>query len=126
MDKRYMPRRDSALLQWLGNYSTQIGTTGATVGVDPPGITAQQGLCTQVITAVQADETAYAAWRSAVAHSATVKATALQSLAAAIDHIDTAPGCTDAIRAALGIVPPQLQTIAFGEIKVAFTLQALP
>ncbi len=126
MDKRYMPRKDSTLLQWLGNFSTQIGVSGATVGLDPTGIKAQQDLCSAVITAIQADEAAHSTWRAAVAHTATVKDQSLTQLAAAIDHIDTSPGCTDAIRASLGIVPPQVQTIAYGEIKVSFSLEQLP
>jgi hypothetical protein len=121
-----MPRKDSSLLQWLGNFSAQIGVYGPTVGLDAAGIKAQQDLCATVISSVQADETAHSAWRAAVAHSATVKADSLKALAAVIAHIETAPGCTDAIRASLGIVPPQAQTIAYGEIKVSFHLQLLP
>jgi hypothetical protein len=126
MNTRYFPRNDGDRLVWLGNFNNQLATYGAAVGLDPAGIKTLQGLCSSVTEAVQADEKAYAAYRAAVAHSATVKDGAFKTLADAIAHMDTAPGCTDQIRAALGIVPTQAQTIALGELKVSFSLQALP
>lgn len=123
---RYFPRADGDLLVWLDNFSKQIPTHGPTVGLDATGIKALQDQCAAVSTAVADDEKAHAAWRSAVAHSATVKQATLRTLAAAIEHLDTSPGCTDAIRAALRTVPPQAQPIALGTHKVAFTLEALP
>ena len=61
-----------------------------------------------------------------MAHSATVKEVTLRTLAAAIEHLDTSPSCTDAIRTALRTVAPQAQPIALGSHKVAFALEALP
>ena len=103
---RFFPRSDADRLVWLTNFNNQIATYGAAVGLDATASKALQTLCGGVADAVQADETAYAAYRAAVAHSATVKAASFKTLADTIAHIDTAPGCTDQIRAALGIVTP--------------------
>lgn len=125
---RYMPRSDGDLLVWLDNFSKQIATHGATVGLDAAGVKALQDRSTAVATAVAEDEKAYAGWRSAVAHSAEVKDGSLRAMAATIAHLDTHPSCTDAIRAALRITPPatSAQSAALGTYKVPFTVEGLP
>lgn len=125
---RYMPRADADLLVWLDNFSKQLATHGAAVGLDAAGIKGLQEQCTAISTAVGEDERAYAGWRAAVAHSAAVKDGGLQAVAAAVAHLDTHPRCTDAIRAALGITGPQTQAqpAALSEHKVPFTLEGLP
>lgn len=125
---RYMPRSDGDLLIWLDNFSKQIATYGATVGVDAAGVKALQDRCAGITAAVSDDEKAYAAWRSAVAHSAAVKDASLRAMAEVIAHLDTHPRCTDATRAALRITAPQAPSlpVALSEHKVAFTLEALP
>lgn len=123
---RYMPRADGDLLVWFDNFGKQIATHGPTVGLDAAGIKALQAQCATASAAITEDEKAHAAWRSAVAHSATVKEATAKTVAAAIEHLDKNPKCTDAIRAALRIVPPQAQPIALGSHKVTFTLEALP
>lgn len=125
---RYMPRADGDLLVWLDNFSKQLATYGATVGLDAAGIKALQEQCTAIATAVGEDERAYAGWRAAVAHSAAVKDGGLNAVAAAVAHLDTHPRCTDAIRAALRITAPQTtaQPLALGEHKIPFTLEGLP
>lgn len=125
---RYMPRADGDLLVWLDNFSKQLATHGATVGLDAAAIKALQDKCTAITTAVGEAERAYAGWRAAVAHSAEVKDGGLKVVAAAVAHLDTHPGCTGAIRASLGITAPQTaeQSVALGEHKVPFKLEGLP
>lgn len=125
---RYMPRADGDLLVWLDNFSKQLATYGNPVGLDAAAIKALQDKCTAITTAVGETERAYAGWRAAVAHAAAVKDGGLKAVVAAVEHLDTHPGCTNAIRAALGITAPQAaeQSVALGAYKVPFKLEGLP
>lgn len=127
MATRYLPRADSELLIWLDNYGKQLAAVGKSVGVDATEQKAQQALCAEIATAIQADEAAYANYRAAVAHSAEVKARALKTITSRIDHIDTHPACTDEIRAALRMVAPQAgSSLALSEHKVPLSVEGLP
>lgn len=126
INSRFFPRGDAERLVWLSNFKSQLAKHGATVGLDAAAVKSLSDLCEGVATAVNADEAAYTAYRAAVAHSVTVKAAAFAKLGEAIAHLDTAPGCTDGIRTALGIVSSTAATVALSELKVAFTLSVLP
>ncbi len=73
-----------------------------------------------------ADEKAYQACRAAVAHTASVKASVLSSIAAAMEHLSTAPGCTDAIRTVLRLHSPQSPPVAASSYKVPIVAETMP
>ena len=126
MPRAYLPRNDADLTQWLINLRSQLAVHGATVGLDAAAIKKIQEKSLQVISAIEADEKAYLAYREAAAHTAELKSGTLSSIMATIDHVSTAPGCTDAIRTALRIVSPQSQPVAANTYKVPLSTEAMP
>ena len=126
MAPKYLPRNDADLLIWLQNLRDALPSHAATVGMDAAS---QKGVLDQVAlltAALVADEKAYQSYRTAVAHSATVKASALGSIIATMSHVSTAPSCTDAIRTALRLQGPQSQPVAPSTYKVPLSSEVLP
>ena len=126
MSSRFIPRSDAELSTWLSTYRTQLAIHGTQVGVDATALKEQQGLCAELIASIAADEKAYADWRAAVAHSAEVKARVMKQVNARIEQIRVHPGCSDAIRAALGLVNPATPTQSLSALKIPLSLEALP
>ena len=126
MARKYLPRNDADLLIWLQNLRDQVGTYATAVGLDAATKKSVIDQAAQLIGSIEADEKAYVAYRAAVAQTAALKASVLTSLVATLDHVDTAPGCTDAIRTALRLVGPQSQEAAASEYKVPISVEALP
>ncbi|HMU39209.1 MAG TPA: hypothetical protein PKE31_09375 [Pseudomonadota bacterium] len=126
MPPKYFPRADADLLIWLQNLRDQLPGCATAVGMDAATKKSVLDLSTQLTQAIEADEKAYQAYRTAVAHSATMKATTLASLAAALDHVSTAPGCTDAIRVALRLQGSQTHAVSVSSYKVPLAAEAMP
>lgn len=126
MARKYLPRNDADLLIWLQNLRDQVGTYATAVGLDAATKKSVLDQAAQLIGSIEADEKAYVAYRAAVAQTAALKASVLTSLVATLDHVDTAPGCTDAIRTALRLVSTQSQEAAPSAYKVPLSVDALP
>ena len=126
MPPKYFPRNDADLLIWMQNLREQIATYATAVGLDAAAKKSVLDQSGQLVTAIEADEKAYVAYRTAVANTAAVKASALASLAMTLDHVITAPGCTDAIRTALRLHGPQSQPVAANTYKVPLSTEAMP
>ena len=126
MAPKYLPRNDADLLIWLQNLRDALPTHASAVGMDAVTQKTVLDQSSQLTTALAADEKAYQAYRTAVAHSATVKANVLTSITAAMSHASTAPGCTDAIRTALRLQGPQAQPVAPSTYKVPLSPEVLP
>ena len=126
MPPKYFPRNDADLLIWMQNLREQIATYATAVGLDAAAKKSVLDQSGQLVTAIEADEKAYVAYRTAVANTAAVKASALASLAMTLDHVITAPGCTVAIRTALRLHGPQSQPVAANTYKVPLSTEAMP
>jgi hypothetical protein len=126
MAPKYLPRNDAELLVWLQNLRDALPTHASAVGMDAATQKAVLDQSSQLSTALAADEKAYQAYRAAVAHSATIKASVLTSITAAMSHVSTAPGCTDAIRTALRLQGPHSQQAAPSTYKVPLSPEVLP
>jgi hypothetical protein len=100
----FIPPADDAKIIWLTNLKDTIDTYSATLGITAARVTQIKAWCNDLITQINATNTAKQAWLAVAAAKATQQATSLGGLRGEINQWKANPACTDAIEAALKIV----------------------
>jgi hypothetical protein len=108
----YLPRSDSSLLIWLGNFQNTLPAQAKALSINSAEIKDALDGAKALSAAIQVDEQKRAEWQSAVAYSADLKNQTLPEIQRIIDRLRVAPGFTDEHAKALMAVPPRPQTLA--------------
>jgi hypothetical protein len=72
MKRKYFPRNDADLLIWMQNLREQIATYATAVGLDAAAKKSVLDQSGQLVTAIEADEKAYVAYRTAARRGGSV------------------------------------------------------
>lgn len=117
MAATYIPRSDSGLLIWLGNFQNTLPTQAKALSVSAAELKTSLDVAKDLSAAIQVDEQKYAEWQAAVAYTADLRRQALPEIQRIIDRLRAAPGFTDEHAKALMAVPPRSQAIALASYK---------
>ncbi len=104
----YFPRIIAAIRAWAAKYKTNIPTNGATMAMTQAEVTAEQGLCTVMIEAIDAADVAAAAAKQKNKDRDRAIADTMKVLGANIQTHKKHTGYNDGIGAALGIVGSEI------------------
>ncbi|MCB0516886.1 MAG: hypothetical protein R2798_09675 [Chitinophagales bacterium] len=100
----YLPKSEAALLNWLDNYSKKIEIHGATLGLSPEEIKAEQQICTETQEAIFLVQNKKDELKAAVkAKDQLIKDKLSGILRQGVARKKTQPAFTDAIGEDLGI-----------------------
>ena len=100
----FIPSADDAKIIWLTNLRDTIDAHATTLGITTARVTQIKAWCNDLITGINATNTAKQAWLAAAATKATQETASLGGLRGEINQCKANPACTDAIEAALKIV----------------------
>lgn len=100
----FIPSADDAKIVWLTNLKDTIDAHATTLGLTAARVTQVKTWCTDLITQINATNTAKQAWLAAASAKDTQAATSLAGLRGEIKQWKANPACTDATSAALKIV----------------------
>lgn len=101
-----IPRNDSELAIWLANFSKQLASVGATVGLADADIAAEQKRCAAVIAAIQNDDQKRKDWRAAAEATQQIKQKELPAMRATLARMRAHAGWTPSLAQSLGAVSP--------------------
>lgn len=100
----FIPASDDAIIGFLANYGEVIAEKGALVGLTATEITEQQELASSTKADFEAASVKKAAYREGVQKKKVLRKTAIKLIRNMAVRIKRAPGYTDDIGAALGIL----------------------
>ena len=126
--KAYFPRVISGQRAWLVNYKTQIAVVGASVGLTPAQITAEQNSCQLMITEIDATDALITAATAKVTERDTLVKTQMSLLRPAITTIKSNIAYTTAIGEQLDIIGSEIvvdTTVAKTIVKLAIVPQGV-
>jgi len=115
----YLPRSDSSLLIWLGNFQNTLATQAKALSVATSELKPALDGAKDLSAAIQVDEQKYAEWQAAVAYTADVKTQALIEIQRIIDRLRATPGFTEEHAKAMMAVPRRPQPMLLGSHKPA-------
>lgn len=104
MTNDFIPRAESALVLWCGNFKTNAPLHSSALGLTPVQITALTTSSNNIITAVATVDSKKAALNEALASKETVKTNELKAIRETVAKFKTSPGYTTAIGESLGII----------------------
>ena len=102
----YLPTTEADLVQWLINFTAQLGTSGVTYGFDPDEVTSITAAFTAFDTAYRAHLNSQESARSARLAKETTKTALLEHVRAAVKRLQASPAMTDQVRQLYGMTVP--------------------
>jgi hypothetical protein len=119
MAASFIPRSDSGLLVWLGNFQNTLPIQAKALAVGPAELKDALDGAKTLSTAIQTDEQKYAEWQAAIARTADLKKQIFPEVQRVIDRLRVAPGFTEEHAKALMAVPPRSSAALLEDHKPA-------